>query len=212
MAYVYRHIRLDKNEPFYIGIGSDSNSNHKRAYQNGNRRNKIWNDIVNKTDYIVEILFDDITIKEAMKKEIEFIKLYERISSGNGILANLTDGGDGVSGYIHTSECKKKMSERNTGFKNGMYGKTGVLSPCFGRKMSDEFKINLSESRTGKNNSMYGRTGEYAPSSRLVLDTYTGIYYVSCKEAAESIGLTAKRLSRYLTGVRSNKTNLIYVK
>jgi hypothetical protein len=22
MAYVYRHIRLDKNEPFYIGIGS----------------------------------------------------------------------------------------------------------------------------------------------------------------------------------------------
>jgi hypothetical protein len=24
MAYVYRHIRLDKNEPFYIGIGSDS--------------------------------------------------------------------------------------------------------------------------------------------------------------------------------------------
>jgi hypothetical protein len=23
MVYLYRHIRLDKNEPFYIGIGSD---------------------------------------------------------------------------------------------------------------------------------------------------------------------------------------------
>ena len=22
MAYVYRHIRLDKNEPFYIGVGT----------------------------------------------------------------------------------------------------------------------------------------------------------------------------------------------
>ena len=29
MAYVYRHIRLDKNEPFYIGIGSDKE--YKRA-------------------------------------------------------------------------------------------------------------------------------------------------------------------------------------
>ena len=29
MAYLYRHIRLDKNEPFYIGIGSDTN--FKRA-------------------------------------------------------------------------------------------------------------------------------------------------------------------------------------
>ena len=24
MAYLYRHIRLDKNEPFYIGIGKMS--------------------------------------------------------------------------------------------------------------------------------------------------------------------------------------------
>ena len=24
MAYVYRHIRLDKNEPFYIGISKDA--------------------------------------------------------------------------------------------------------------------------------------------------------------------------------------------
>jgi hypothetical protein len=23
MAYLYRHIRLDKNQPFYIGIGKD---------------------------------------------------------------------------------------------------------------------------------------------------------------------------------------------
>jgi hypothetical protein len=30
MAYLYRHIRLDKNEPFYIGIGSDKQ--YKRAY------------------------------------------------------------------------------------------------------------------------------------------------------------------------------------
>jgi hypothetical protein len=211
MAYVYRHIRLDKNEPFYIGIGSDSNGNHKRAYQNKDRRNKIWNDIVNKTDYKVDILFDDITIKEAIKKEIEFIELYGRISFGNGTLANLTDGGDGVSGYVHTNESKKKMSECRSGSNNSMYGRSGVLAPWFGKKWSIESRIKLSKSRIGKNNPMYGRTGECAPSSKLVLDTFTGIYYISCKEAAETIGISYKRLVRYLNGTRKNKTNLIYV-
>ena len=57
MAYVYRHIRLDKNEPFYIGIGSDMTN--KRANEKA-RRSKFWKKIVAKTDYEIEILFDDI--------------------------------------------------------------------------------------------------------------------------------------------------------
>ena len=67
MAYVYRHIRLDKNEPFYIGIGSDA------TYQRANSkkgRNKIWNDIVSKTDYEVEILCDKLNWENACIKEI----------------------------------------------------------------------------------------------------------------------------------------------
>jgi len=74
MAYVYRHIRLDKNEPFYIGIGSDIT--YKRANEKA-RRNNIWKKIVAKSDYEIEILFDDITYDEAKLKEIEFINLYD---------------------------------------------------------------------------------------------------------------------------------------
>ena len=55
MAYVYRHIRLDKNEPFYIGIGSDSD--YKRANELRNaRRNPIWHKIACKTEIEVEIV------------------------------------------------------------------------------------------------------------------------------------------------------------
>lgn len=50
MAYVYRHIRLDKNEPFYIGIGSDAT--YKRA-NTKKGRNEIWKRIVCKTTYDV---------------------------------------------------------------------------------------------------------------------------------------------------------------
>ena len=39
MAYVYRHVRVDKNQPFYIGIGTDNN--YKRARNlTGERANK----------------------------------------------------------------------------------------------------------------------------------------------------------------------------
>lgn len=125
MAYVYRHIRLDKNEPFYIGIGSDLQ--YKRAYQIKTRRNHIWHKIASKTEIEIEILFDDLTYEKAIAKEIEFIALYGRINKGNGILCNLTDGGEGTLGLVVSEETKKKNSERFKGEKNPMYGKK--LSP-----------------------------------------------------------------------------------
>jgi len=115
MAYVYRHIRLDKNEPFYIGIGSDNE--YKRANTN-TRRNKHWINI-SKFGYEVDILFDDLTWDEACVKEKEFISLYGRKDKNKGSLCNLTDGGDGCLGRIVTfsEESKRKMSEARKGKK-----------------------------------------------------------------------------------------------
>jgi hypothetical protein len=95
MAYVYRHIRLDKNEPFYIGIGSDNS--YKRAFEKTkDKRSIFWNNIVNKTNYEVEILMDNLTWEQACEKEKEFISMYGRNDLGKGTLVNMTDGGDGV--------------------------------------------------------------------------------------------------------------------
>jgi hypothetical protein len=120
MAYVYRHIRLDKNEPFYIGIGSDKN--YKRASAI-NYRNKHWKNIVNKHGYEIEILVDDLSWEEACKKENEFINLYGRIDLGLGSLVNLTNGGDGVIGIVYSDERKKNISNRIKGDGNPFYGK-----------------------------------------------------------------------------------------
>lgn len=114
MAYVYRHIRLDKNEPFYIGIGNQSN--HKRAYDySKNRRNKIWLDIVAKTEYEIEIIFDELSWEEACEKEKEFIALYGRKDLKTGTLANLTSGGAGFVGVLFTNEHKRKIGEKSKG-------------------------------------------------------------------------------------------------
>jgi hypothetical protein len=112
MAYLYRHIRLDKNEPFYIGIGAEDN--YKRAY-NKNKRSIFWKNISNKTQYEVEILLDNITKEEACNKEIEFIALYGRKDLGLGSLVNMTDGGEGKKGYTHTEKNKAIISFKLTG-------------------------------------------------------------------------------------------------
>jgi hypothetical protein len=107
VAYVYRHIRLDKNEPFYIGIGSDDK--YYRANKKS-QRNIYWKRIMSKTDYEVEIVLEDLTWEQACEKEKEFIVLYGRKDLKNGCLVNMTEGGDGTLGVIVSSETRKKLS------------------------------------------------------------------------------------------------------
>lgn len=130
MAYVYRHIRLDTNKVFYIGIGT--RSSYKRA-KTTYRRNAYWKNITSKTKWCYEIIFDDISLEDAKLKEIELIKLYGREDKGEGTLCNLTDGGDATVGYIVKDEMKKILSEINKG-----------------KKLSEEHKRKMSESHKGK--------------------------------------------------------------
>jgi hypothetical protein len=109
MSYVYRHIRLDTNEVFYIGVGSDDN--YRRAHDT-TQRNEFWKRIAEKTPHEVDILFDDIVRDEALEKEKEFIALYGRRNINAGTLVNLTDGGEkGPNGWQPTEEQRAKMRE-----------------------------------------------------------------------------------------------------
>ncbi len=100
MYYVYRHIRLDSNEVFYVGVGKQQiyTKNHtertvyRRAY-NRSSRNKLWLDIAKSTNYKVEILFTDMEYDVAIRKEVELILLYGRVSLDSGTLCNLSSGG-----------------------------------------------------------------------------------------------------------------------
>lgn len=153
MAYVYRHIRLDKNEPFYIGIGKLPN--HKRAYET-QKRNEFWRNVVSKTDYEVEILFDNISWEEAQKKEIEFIALYGKRDNGTGTLVNIADGGEGSKGFKHTEEAKKKIAEES---------KNRIRKP-----ISEKTKQKIRETLTGRvgSNKGFKHTEETKLKLRLI--------------------------------------------
>jgi hypothetical protein len=110
MAYVYRHIRLDKNLPFYIGIGTSKYYNRAYRYKN---RSELWKKVAHKGGYEVEILMDNLTWEQACEKEKEFIALYGRINIKTGCLANLTDGGEGALNLVITKEHREKVAESN---------------------------------------------------------------------------------------------------
>lgn len=173
MAIVYQHRRKDTNEVFYIGIGSDE----KRAYEYG--RNHLWQEVVDETEYDIEITHKDIIWEEACAIEKYLISFWGRKDLGLGLLTNLTDGGDGTIGFIRsaesnkkqsdsmkrishiykTPEFRKKMSEVTSGESNPMYSKNhkqesiNKIKECW----TDEKRQYYKEINTGEKNPMFGK-------------------------------------------------------
>lgn len=129
---VYQHRRISDGEIFYIGIGAKN-----RPYSKHNRNNH-WLNYTNKYDYIVDILFKDLTWEEACIKEKSLILDYGRQDLNEGTLVNMTDGGDGQCNLAQ--ESKDKISLANKGKTTWMKGK----------KHTEEAKKKNSEKHLGK--------------------------------------------------------------
>ena len=118
--YLYRHIRLDTNTPFYIGIGTVfkkkvNNKTHDRTFYQrafcslSYKRNSLWNKVTNKTNYKVEVLIESDNKQFIIEKEKEFIKLYGRIDLKTGTLVNFLNGGEGTSDWSEERKLKSSI-------------------------------------------------------------------------------------------------------
>lgn len=149
-CYVYEWVRLDYNEPFYVGKGKNNRCFSIR------KRNKHFCDILkycesNNIQVAIHILDCNLTDKEAFDTECWYINHYIFDLGYN--ITNQTWGGDvgdivslmtpeqklaysqkmsnscrgKNKGHFHTIETKQKISQLNkgrlTGSKNPMYGK-----------------------------------------------------------------------------------------
>lgn len=156
---LYQHIRLDTNEIFYIGIGGGT-----RPWDT--RRSKFWKNIANKCGYRVDIIEDCLTWDQAKELEIMLIKFYGRRDLGLGPLVNLTDGGDGAVGYVHTLEARAKLSASSRGNTN-MTGKNHtdatkakISAIKTGKKHTPEHRAKISAANAGDKNAMFGKKGK----------------------------------------------------
>ena len=132
--YIYAYIR-DKDSatakagtPYYIGKGT------------GNRRfEKHYSKPSNKK--FILIMENNLSEIGAFALERRYILWWGRKDLGTGILNNRTDGGEGVSGLIHTKEMHQKQAKS---MKNKNKGK--IYGP-----QSDDVKLKRSRSMIGKN-------------------------------------------------------------
>jgi hypothetical protein len=161
MFYVYQHLTKDTNTIFYVGKGKGNRCNTSKG------RNRVWHRIVNKYNgFTVQKVVENIDEEFSFLVEMETIDIYKK----RGLfLSNMTDGGEGTSGFSHPHSEEHK--ERLKGNKYGastwgitFKGKThseeqkakwshmrkGTPSPRKGVKLTDETKEKISIARTGK--------------------------------------------------------------
>lgn len=120
--YVYVHRRLSDNKPFYVGKGKGN-----RAYSLSGR-NDYWKNTAKKHGFSVELVFEEMNEEDAFQCEKDTILEFKYFGYP---LTNLTDGGEGSTGYKVTEKAKKLksviMSDKNI---YNFISKTGQVIAC----------------------------------------------------------------------------------
>jgi hypothetical protein len=153
--YAYIHARpttVDAGGVFYVGKGKED------RYKDFFHRSLYHKNIVSKygKENLLIGKIECSNEQTAKDLEIGLIKCFKRMRVK---LANFTDGGEGLSGYKHREETKRKQSiaklgkPRSTETKEKLrlanLGKPGTF---LGKKHSEETKRKISLSRLGKPN------------------------------------------------------------
>lgn len=106
-----------------------------------------------------------------------------------------------LTGKKLSEEHKASLSRAQTGLKRSPEAIMKSAKSRTGFKFGEDFKKTMREVQTGGKNS-------YA---KITLNTRTGIFYETAKEAAESLGWTYSRFNHYMNGRTKTKLPFIYV-
>lgn len=206
MACVYRHIRIDKNVPFYIGAAKTL----KRAYSRRSR-NKKWVEVASMTDIEVDILFDNISIEDAYMKEKEFIALYGRQDLHGGTLVNMTDGGVGSCGAIVSESSKKKKSEKMKNIPRPWQLNKPTWSK--GVKFSEEYKEKLRKPHGSIRMTDKRRLCDKSKQKAIVASSLDGSIireYESVTQASAHLNIDISSICRVANGTYKSSKGFIF--
>lgn len=220
--YVYVHRRLPDNLPFYVGKGCGD-----RAWK-FNERNKFWVNVKNKHGVIVEIVFDNLDENTAFQCEKDTILEFSYFGYP---LTNLTEGGEGVSGYVRDDEWRRKIREsrrnsekwreghrraalKNTGRKQSSEERKKRADAMRGKKFSPEACANMSKARRSSEKvaEHLSQIGEKQSDKTVyTFYNYSGEIFVGTRyELCKHTGIEAKNIAKLF--VKSEKSRRKVVK
>lgn len=220
------------NEKRYIGKTKRSLSERQGSFFIGYKGCPIlWNAI---QKYGIENIKQDILFEREMSDEeasrleqicILMFKTNINRFENPKLGYNLTDGGEGLSGWKpneerynalveqmhefhekrrgshHSEEAKKKMSEAKKGNKN----------PNYGKPLTDERKKKIGLANSRENMSEETKKRRSAAVKKKVIaihnETKEELVFVSCEEAAEYFGVQSSSITRWANGSRKPRNN-----
>lgn len=218
---VYCHLKADIGEVFYVGKGT------MRRMKVSNGRSKFWKNIVRKHGIKYQIIASNLYEHEALNFEKTLIKCLR--DSGSS-LCNLTDGGDGVSGYKHTNETRLLLSEINKGSTSYWKGKQmsaehvkKISESRKGKKLSPEHIAKVAASKIGKKLSQETKdkirakvTGfKHTKETRLKMSVpvfclTNNKYYDSVTDAANELNLSTSNISKVCKGKLNHTGGFVF--
>lgn len=144
--YIYEYYIKDTGEVFYVGKGKG-----RRVYSG--KRNKFCEDMKSTHDWDYRIVYSDLSEQDAFDFERGLIIWYKEHT--NYRLTNVTDGGDGVSGWVPDENFRKKQSELSKGRWNDPIYRAKIIADRHhpdSTYQSKEFKDKISKLVSGNNN------------------------------------------------------------
>ena len=148
-VYIYRDPSRNFQE-IYVGKGQDD-----RAYKHLTRKDmhpftqrlqKMGRDGVEPHIEIIHCNNEEV----AFAAEVLSIKVLGRKDLGRGTLLNLTDGGEGTSGYIPSAETLQKMSDAQKGKSRSLETRQKSSDANKGKPKSLETRAKMSDAKKGK--------------------------------------------------------------
>lgn len=145
--YVYVIFRPN-GVPCYVGKGQGK----RWLGHRNNIYNKHLRRIIDKFgDYPPAILVrENISENDAFEIERALIRAIGRADKQLGPLVNLTDGGEGQSGWVPSEETRKKISSSNTGKVMSLDARIKMSAAGKGRKKSSSHKIAIGLANVGR--------------------------------------------------------------
>ena len=171
--YVYGYFRED-GTPYYIGKGCG-----KRAWYRAKR-------VKPPVDQArIKILAENLSEEEAFEWEKDLISLLGRKDNGTGCLRNLTDGGEGASGYHCTAEHKASLSTSMAGKIKTESHKRAISEALEGRSKTLDHRLNIAAAKS---------------IARRWNHSEHGLLSCSAQELARQFNLHTGALSRVVSG------------
>lgn len=208
MAVVYKHIRLDTNEVFYVGIGKTK----RRAFSKLHR-NRHWRAVVAKTEYSVFVVSENISWEEACEQEKLLIREYGRCDLRLGSLTNMTDGGEGAFNPGDEVRHKIRAARIGRGYNKGVK-RLDLSNRNRSRKGQASWNKGIknptkSENQRGIKNHMHGRIGSENPRSKgCVVD---GVVYDAATTASKTLNINYYTLTKRLTSLSKKYSSWYYL-